>query len=668
MMEECVHWTVQQWNQWFDSAQFDIEYEYHGRDLGAEYHKESTIWRLWSPAAQEVELNLYATGSDLEEGARRLSTVQMNRRDRGLWCISLEGDWTGTYYTYTVTVAGQRMETPDPYARAAGVNGRRSMVIDRVRTNPEGWSEDRRVLLENPTDAVIWEVHVRDFSWDPVSGMKHRGKYLAFTENSTHVEGHPELETGVEYLKRLGITHVHLLPCFDYATVDESALEQEQYNWGYDPENYNVPEGSYSTDPYHGEVRIREFKQMVQALHKAGIGVILDVVYNHVYCRETSALERSVPHYYFRTWPDGTASNGSGCGNEVATERPMVRQYILDSILYWVQEYHIDGFRFDLMGLYDVDTMNQIRRELDSLPDGRSILMYGEPWAAEPPQMRRGAVPADKSHVRLLSDRIAIFNDDTRACIKGSVFDMHSTGYINGAWYQETAVRHSFTGWAGPYSPVKLPTQTISYASAHDNFTLWDKLIYAAHKDPHGFDFPDPDCLASNKIAAVIVLLSQGIPFMQAGEEFGRTKRGDGNSYRSPSRINRLEWSRIGLFAELTEYYRGLIQIRQTFRPFRCATGKSIRRMVFSRISEPQMIAFTLPGEAEDPWRMAAVILNASDETRAVALASWEDEPLPKQWDVVADAQHAGVTALRTIENDHITVGSRSILVLADVR
>ena len=448
MEDNRADWTAKEWCEWFDAGPFDLEYEYQGRDLGANYEKEQTTWKLWAPTAQSVQLNLYTTGSDQEEGASKIRQESMLPGEKGVWSLCLMGDYAGVYYTFEVEVAGTVRETVDPYAKAAGINGRRAMVADMPATNPQGWEKDRPVRLAQPTDAVIWEVHVKDFSWHPDSGMKYKGKYLAFTETDTHVEGHPELKTGLAYLKELGITHVHLLPVFDYLTVNEADDQSEQYNWGYDPLNYNVPEGSYSTDPYHGEVRIRELKQLVQALHTAGIGVIFDLVYNHTFQSEDSPFQKTVPYYYYRTWPDGEMSNGSGCGNETATERPMVRRYILNSIRYWAEEYHADGFRFDLMGLYDVETMNAIRAELDTLPGGREILIYGEPWAAEPPQMRRGAVPADKAHVRMLSERIAIFNDETRDCIKGSVFDMRSTGFINGAWYQEHAVRNSLRGWA----------------------------------------------------------------------------------------------------------------------------------------------------------------------------------------------------------------------------
>lgn len=663
MEDNRADWTAKEWCDWFDAGRFDLEYDYQGRDLGAFYQRDQTTWKVWAPTAQSVRLNLYKTGSDGEPGAARLRQEPMLPAERGVWSLSLCGDYAGTYYTFEISVTGSVRETPDPYAKAAGVNGRRSMVADLSATNPPGWEEDRRIVLEQPTDAIIWEVHVKDFSWDPLSGMKYKGKYLAFTEENTHVEGRPELKTGLAYLRELGITHVHLLPVFDYLTVDEADETSEQYNWGYDPLNYNVPEGSYSTDPYHGQTRITELKQLVQSLHKAGIGVIFDMVYNHTFQSEDSPFQNTVPYYYYRTWPDGSMSNGSGCGNETATERPMVRRYILDSIRYWAQEYHADGFRFDLMGLYDVQTMNSIRAELDSLDGGRKILMYGEPWAAEPAQMRRGAIPADKAHVRMLSERIAIFNDETRDCVKGSVFDMRSTGFINGAWYQEHAVRSSLRGWAGPFSTVKLPTQTVSYVSAHDNFTLWDKLVYAQQLAPQGFDSPDLFCLAANKMAAAIVLLSQGIPFMQAGEEFGRTKKGDGNSYCSSSAINRLDWARSAQFRELLDYYKGLIQLRKAFAPFRCAGGESIRRMVFSRTA-PQVVAFTLSGDGNSRYPMAAVILNASDQTAMAELTSWADQPLPQRWDVKADAQKAGLETLWQVEGSCIFIQPRSVLVL----
>ncbi|MBQ7064461.1 MAG: type I pullulanase [Firmicutes bacterium] len=650
----------------YDDPEFDLQYMAVNTPFGSFCQPDRTTWTIWSPEATQIQLILYASGSDREPDEELLRREEMISKGRGVWSLTLCGDFRGVFYTYRVTVLGKTKEIADPYARACGINGQRSMVVMLSDTDPDGWEEDHRIRFPESTAAVIWEVHVRDFSEADSSGMKNRGLYLAFTEKDTHVPDHPELKTGIAYLQELGITHVHLLPCMDFMSVDEHE-PLSSYNWGYDPFSWFIPEGSYATDTRDGAVRIREFKQMVQGLHQAGIGVILDVVFNHVYYMQSHPLQALAPDYYFRTWPDGTPANGSGCGNEVATERPMVRQMLIQSLLYWAEEYHIDGFRFDLMGLIDVETMNLIRKELDQLPSGREILMYGEPWAAEPPQMRRGAIPADKAHVRMLSDRIAIFNDETRDAIKGNVFDMYSSGFINGAWYQEKAIENTLKAWTGPYQTVKQPTQTISYVSAHDNFTLWDKMVFAEGLSESGFTMPNAKLMEANRLAAVIVMLSQGIPFMQAGEEFARTKLGDGNSYRSDPSINRLDWQRTGMFADLVAYYKGLIKLRHAFKPFTCSSCETVRNMVFVQDIH-QMVAFTVPGTDEDAWSMIAVILNALEREQEVRLVSWCDHPLPDEWDILVNHQSAGTESLGTIRGNVIRVPAHSALVLGNKR
>ncbi|MBQ6239201.1 MAG: type I pullulanase [Firmicutes bacterium] len=651
----------------YDTKEFDFQYLYDGDELGSTYRKENTTWNVWSPLAVSITLNLYATGSDEETGARALGEFPMQKTSRGIWNLTLSGDYANVYYTYRVRVPfRQDKEIPDPYAKACGVNGLRSMVLNPEEGIPEGWAEDKRPLLQNPTEAVIWEVHVRDFSWGPDSGMIHKGQYLAFTEENTHVPEHPELATGTSYLRQLGVTHVQLLPILDYETVDER-FPENNYNWGYDPLHYFIPEGSYATDPYHGAVRLKECRQMIQSLHKAGIGVILDVVYNHTYRLQGSMLDTLMPGYYYRYWKDGTPANGSGCGNEIASERSMARNLILSSLRYWAEEFHVDGFRFDLMGLMDTETITQARSMLDSLPGGRQILMYGEPWSAQPPQMRKGSVPADKAHIAMIPDRVAIFNDETRDAVKGNVFDMYSTGFINGAWFLESKIQNSLKGWTGPFNTVRQPTQTISYVSAHDNFTLWDKLVYGNGTAPEAFQMPDADALDSNRMAAAIILLAQGIPFLQAGEEFARTKEGDGNSYASPSSVNALDWKRCGIFGSLAAYYQGLILIRKAFRPFHDATCETVRNMVFSD-SQALTVAFTVPGTDEDEWEMAAVLLNASTKDQVITLTSWNDHPLPERWTVVADRTRAGLAPLRYVHGPEIAIHGRSALVLVSPR
>ncbi len=638
------------------------EYTYTGHDLGAVYTKERTTWKVWAPTALSVKVNLFATGSDEEEGAEYIGALDLRREDKGIWSVSMDGDYEGIYYTYSVEHPSGTVETADLYSRAVGVDGRRSRITDLTRTNPEGWENDHRIHVEAPTDAIIWEIHVRDFSSAENSGMKHKGQYLAFTEENTHLEGHPEVPTGVAYLKELGITHVQLMPIFDFATVEEAKSSKGQYNWGYDPLHFNVPEGSYSTDPWRGEVRIRELKEMVQALHKAGIGVIMDVVYNHTYHIQDSIFHKMVPYYYHRMNDRGEFSNGSGCGNEVASEKPMCRQYIMDSIRYWVEEYHIDGFRFDLMGALDVATMNRIREMLDNMPDGRSILMYGEPWSGGAISLKEG-VPADKFHARKLHARIGIFHDETRDGIKGSSFHRQEPGFVNGAQDQAWKIRKSIKAWSGPQMTVRVPSQTVTYCSAHDNFTLWDKLVSTIHAEWMNYDEPIKERLEANKMAAAIVLTSQGIAFMQAGEEFGRTKYGDGNSYRSQIEINQIDWSRQVKFAPLVAFYKDLIRLRKSYKALHDPTEYSANRIYFS-IGHHRAVAYTLPTLPGDPRRLLAVLINASHEAKDVELETWSTIEMPRQWEVLLDMDGLAQGPKRFVPANHIIIPPKTVWVL----
>ena len=514
---------------------------YHGSDLGANPTAEDTTFKLWAPTACGVVVCLFATGTDDEPGAETLGVHEMRRGDAGVWAITLPGNLHGVYYIYRIYFPDGRMhEVVDPYARSAGANGVRGMVVDLAKAAPEGWEQDTRPDI--PAHArSVWEVHVADFSADEHSGVKPtwRGKFMGFTPDDTTLDGDGEHPTCLNYLKTLGVSHVQLQPIYDYATVDE-ARPDGGYNWGYDPLNYNVPEGSFATDAFHGEVRVRECRAMVAALHRAGLGVVMDVVYNHTYHGESN-LERTVPGYWNRRWPNGMTTNGSGCGCDLASERPMVRKYIVESVLYWATTYHIDGFRFDLMALEDVDTMNAIRAALDSLPGGENILMYGEPWMGGGTNIEGGARPADKRALDALNDRIGFFCDDTRDCIKGNVFDAANAGYVNGAPQHGYDVLHLISAWrngAHGFWPRKAG-QVVQYISAHDNYTLWDKLAAVARRGD--YDWPDADLLAQNRMAAGIYLTCQGLPFMQAGEEWGRTKHGDHNSYKGPLDTNKLD-------------------------------------------------------------------------------------------------------------------------------
>ena len=519
--------TPAQWKTLFENEPFHRENYYTGL-LGPDYTPGGTCLRLWAPTAEAVTVTLYHKG----DGGAVLGTEPLVRGAHGVWSIWLPGEQHGRYYTFAVTVDGITRETGDPYARAAGVNGVRSMIVDLARTAPSGWERDVRPTIP-PAQRAVWEVSVRDFSQDAASGVRPawRGKYMAFTQQGTTLHGDGIHPTCLNYLKRLGVKYVQLMPIFDFGSVDEAKPLLRQYNWGYDPTNFNVPEGSYSTDPTRGEVRIRECREMIAALHAAGIGVVMDVVYNHTY-RTENPLNDTVPYYFFRQNPDGSFSNGSGCGNEFASERPMARRYLIDSILYWAKEYHIDGFRFDLMGLYDVESINAVRTALDSLPGGRDILLYGEPWQGGASQLHR--YEANKANLAMLNERVGIFCDDTRDAIKGGCFDAREPGYVEGKPGSFWDIGAAVAAWCrSDRLPPHAPSQIVSYVSAHDNFTLWDKLLCVRYEKPE-FTARDTVALAQNRLAAGIYLTSFGLPFMQAGEEFARTKKGVGSRAEFP--------------------------------------------------------------------------------------------------------------------------------------
>ncbi|MGN0315988.1 MAG: type I pullulanase [Fusicatenibacter sp.] len=574
--------TPGEWKQYFESKEFRENYFYDGDDLGASVQETDrgfceTIWKLWAPTAMEVSLELYTRGSEKEAGDQKIGSYPMRREEKGVWTYRRKGNLSGTYYTYHVVHSEGIFDTTDPWGVASGIDSQRSMVIRLLDTNPRGWEEDVRPGIRKE-DRCIYEVHVKDFSDDPHSGIspEHRGKFLAFTERGTTLDGDGIHATGVDYLKKLGISHVHLLPVFDYGSVPEA--DPEAFNWGYDPVQYNVPEGSYSTDPYHGEVRIREMKEMVKALHDAGIGVIMDVVYNHTFSLDSS-FHRTVPFYYYRQWPDGSFSNGSDCGNETSSEREMFRRFMVHSVCYWASEYHIDGFRFDLMALHDTDTMNAIREALNQLPGGEEILVYGEPWKASASAMAEGSFPADKQNLFRLLDGISMFCDDTRDAVKGSVFIADEGGYVNGKERLSAGILSATDAWmdgSGVFRP-RSPEQLIAYVSAHDNFTLWDKLKLSdplrkkadgKTEDRPDFETADEHTLSMNRLAAGIIMTCKGIPFFQAGEEFGRTKQGDENSYCSGREINRLDWRRAWKMQPLVDYYRNLLKIRRSYDAF----------------------------------------------------------------------------------------------------
>ena len=616
--------TPAQWKTLFENVPFHRENYYTG-PLGPDYTPGGTCLRLWAPTAEAVTVTLYHKG----DGGAVLGTEPLVRGAHGVWSVWLPGEQHGRYYTFAVTVDGITRETGDPYARAAGVNGVRSMIVDLARTAPSGWERDVRPNIP-PAQRAVWEVSVRDFSQDAASGVRPawRGKYMAFTQQGTTLHGDGIHPTCLNYLKRLGVKYVQLMPIFDFGSVDEAKPLLRQYNWGYDPTNFNVPEGSYSTDPTRGEVRIRECREMIAALHAAGIGVVMDVVYNHTY-RTENPFNSTVPYYFFRQNPDGSFSNGSGCGNEFASERPMARRYLIDSILYWAKEYHIDGFRFDLMGLYDAESINAVRAALDALPGGRDILLYGEPWQGGASQLHR--YEANKANLAMLNERVGIFCDDTRDAIKGGCFDAREPGYVEGKPGSFWDIGAAVAAWCrSDRLPPHAPSQIVSYVSAHDNFTLWDKLLCVRYEKPE-FTARDTVALAQNRLAAGIYLTSFGLPFMQAGEEFARTKKGVSNSYRSSPALNRLDWNRAEQYHALVDYYRGLLALRAAFPRLGSTDRHAPEALQFFALEQP-LVGWMLPAVWGDGavWSALCVFYNPTETTCTVSLPAG-------QWKLLSD-------------------------------
>lgn len=640
----------------FDSKEFAKKFHYAGRDLGVRPSRTATSFRVWAPTARSVALLLFETGHKSETPR----VISMARAAKGTWTAAMKGDLRNQYYRYRLVHPGQPapVEAVDPYAVATGANGERAMILDLRDTDPPGWARDAKPPFADPVDAVIYELHVRDFTIHPSAGSRFPGTYLGVAARGT--KGPGGIRTGADHLRELGITHVHLLPVADYAGVDETKPGR-QYNWGYNPENYNVPEGSYASDPCDGRVRVREFKRMVQGLHKAGLRVVLDVVYNHTYHGGDSHFHRLVPGYYHRQDAAGGFSNGSGCGNEVASDRSMVRKLMLDSLVYWATEYHVDGFRFDLMGLHDLETMRQIRRAMDKIDP--SILLYGEGWTGGD-----SPLPADqramKTNVGRLV-RIAAFNDTIRDAIKGPVSEHLKGGFIQGAAGFEERLKTGIAAsvahpqiaypagdlWHGPWA--KQPHHCVSYDSCHDNHTLWDKLGLTSK------GLKVADRLAMNRLAAAIVLTSQGIAFLHAGEEMARSKKGHENSYNLPDTVNAMDWRRKEKYAGLVAYYCGLIALRKAHPAFRLKTAADIRRgLAFLNMPAPNMVGYVLQSPAGGT--LFAVVLNASANSQTVQLPA-------AGWRVLVDGRKAGVKTLRRISGAACEIPARSALVLAKI-
>ena len=627
---------------------------YNGGDLGVSWSNTETKLNIWAPSASAVSFQLYRNG----QGGTPLKSFSLKKQPKGNWTHTLPGDWEGYYYTFKVKVNNNWLnEVPDPSAKAVGVNGLRGMIVNMKSTNPSNWDFDKYPLLKNQTDAVIYELHVRDASIQANSGILNKGKFLGLTEVGT--KSPAGLPSGLDYLKELGITHVHLLPSFDFKSLDE-AKTSPQYNWGYDPKNYNVPEGSYATNPFDGKVRINEFKKLVQTFHNNQIGVILDVVYNHTGDTENSIFNQIVPNYYYRQNLDGSFSNASGCGNEMASERPMFRKFIIESLLHWVNEYHIDGFRFDLMGIHDLKTMESIRDTLKKVkPD---ILLYGEGWTAggSPLPENERAV---KANIHQLPG-IAAFSDEVRDGIKGHVFTPSDKGFVSGKYDLAESVRFGVVG--GVFHPqinyqkvnyakspwALEPNQTIIYASCHDNHTLWDRLEIA---NPN---VSVQDRISMQKLALGIVLTSQGISFLHAGSEFLRTKNGVENSFESSDVVNQLDWERRDENVDVTNYIRNLIQLRKTHPAFRLGNASDIRQhLTFSDEQLDGLIIYKIENAPNEPWKYIYVILNGSDKDQNINIPFAD-------WKLVVDENHVFLNPENGFKGRNAKVKPFSMLIL----
>lgn len=634
---------------------FDYEV-YTENDLGAVYSPKMTRFKVWAPEAESVKLNLYKQG----EGDNLIEQHIMKKSANGTYVFEKQGDCNGIYYTYTVVNHGEEQEAVDPYTKAAGVNGQRGMVINLEKTNPQGFELDGYRNPEHITDAIIYEGSVRDFTMDESSGVFHNGKFLGLTEANT--TNHFGEATALDYISGLGVTHVQILPAFDFETVDEKN-QKAQYNWGYDPDNYNVPEGSYAVSPYDGAVRIQEMKQMVLALHSRGIGVIMDVVFNHTYRRDDSNLQKIVPGYYYRSDETGY-TDGSGCGNEVASDRPMVQKLIVDSLIYWAKEYHIDGFRFDLMGVLDIDTMNVIAERLKEIrPD---IYLYGEGWNGGP-----SSLTEEKRAFKACAKKmpgIGMFNDDIRDTIKGSVFYDDHLGFVNGGIHLENALRYGITGAVahpqvdydayGSKPWAKEPGQSINYVSCHDNYTLWDKLSVSCP------EASEEKKKAMNRLCAAIVFTSQGVPFIQAGEEFLRSKplpekKGFAeNSYNMPDEVNSIKWDNIHEYPDMIAYYKGLMELRKAHPVFRMQSeAEMTQNLCFLSDTPENVVAYLLKGKgADDTPENILVIFNGNDEEILYNLPEGK-------WKILVDDKTAGADGKKII-SEKADVEPLSALVL----
>ncbi|MCU5682654.1 type I pullulanase [Bacillus wiedmannii] len=626
------------------SAEFDHSFYYGGNDLGNIYTPQHTKFRVWAPTASEAKLVTYKKWND------KIGTeINMQQSEKGTWKAELTGNQKGLFYTYKVKIGDKWTEAVDPYARAASVNGDKGAVVDLEETTPEKWKTNKKPKFKNPEDAIIYELHVRDLSIQPESGIKHKGKYLGVTEKGTR--GPKDVKTGLDHMKDLGVTHVQLLPIFDYASVNEENLNEPQYNWGYDPKNFNVPEGSYSTNPYEPTVRITELKQMIQTLHDNNLRVVMDVVYNHMYNAAESNFHKLVPGYYYRYNEDGTFANGTGVGNDTASERKMMRKFMVDSVTYWAKEYNLDGFRFDLMGIHDYETMNEIRKAVNQIDP--SIILHGEGWDLNTP-LAAELKANQKNAVKMKG--IAHFNDNIRDGLKGSVFEEKENGFVNGKENMEDRIKKGITAGIDydiNSSTYQDPEQVLTYVEAHDNHTLWDKLELTNPGDSEEVR------KQMHKFSSSILLTSQGIPFLHAGQEFMRTKYGDHNSYKSPDSINQMDWLRRAAFNNEVEYMKGLIELRKKYPAFRMTSAEQIKKYITFIDVPKNVVAYSIDGKSNgNKNEYFMVAHNANRESVDITL------PSKGPWKVLVDGKQAGSKTLYVVHDNKIKVPALSSLVL----
>jgi pullulanase len=602
------------------NAQSDKQYPaYTGKDLGLTFVKNNASFRIWAPTATQVKLRLYSQAL----GGEAIQIIDMKKAQQGTWVAALVGQHLGDYYTFSVEHNGAWLdEVPDPYAKAVGTNGKRAMIVDMLQTNPTGWATDKSPVLKSKTDAIVYELHVRDASIAANSGITNKGKFIGLTEKGT--KNNEGLSTGLDHLVDLGITHVQLLPLYDYNSVDEAEPNKPQYNWGYDPQNYNTPEGSYSTNAADGAVRIREFKQLVKTFHSKGLSVVMDVVYNHTGITNESNFNQIVPGYYYRKTAEGKFSDASGCGNETASEKAMMRKYMIESVLYWVNEYHIDGFRFDLMGVHDIETMNLISKELHKIKP--SIIIYGEGWTSGGSTLAEDKRAVKKNTMKL--DKVGVFSDDIRDGIKGSVFEHKDGGFASGKAGMEESIKFGIVASTQHpqvdytkvnYSKIpyaKEPYQTVTYVECHDNHVLWDRLL---NSNPNN---TEEERVEMHKLALSIVLTSQGISFLHAGTEFLRTKKGVENSYKSPDDINEMDWSLKTKNKSVFDYVQGLVRMRKAHPAFRIATTASIQtNLRFIDTNQAGVIGYKLNGAAiKDSWKNIQVWFNGTAVAKTISV------------------------------------------------